>query len=415
MKLLILGGGDAQLNAIKMAKKRGYTVIVSDYYVNAPGKKYSDYGELTSTFSVEGNIEVGRKYNIDGVMTTGTDQPVYTVARVADELDLPSPISVKTAKAVTNKREMKKLFTEHNIPTVTYRIIAPGFAESELADLHFPVVVKPLDSQGQRGVFKLYSPDEIRENIFEVLSFSREKEILVEEYYQSKEVTVSGWVQEGRLYILTVTDRITYTNHPHIGICTAHYFPSRFLNEYYAEIEEISWAIIEAFNIYNGPIYFQMLIGNRGIRVNEIACRVGGAYEDIFIPHLTGVDILGMVIDSSLGQKFNTELLQNYDLISNNKWFSVQLFFARPGKIEKMSDIDRVKEIPGMLKVKYNFNEGEIIGKIKNATERAGYFLVAGKDKKDLQEKISLVYDKLKIYDKKGKNLIIREIGEVLN
>ncbi len=110
MKLLVLGGGNCQVNAILRAKQKGCNVIVSDYYDDAPGKEYCDFKELVSTFSIEENIEVAKKYEIDGVMTIGTDQPVYTAANIAEELGIPSNIDVFTAKAVTNKRVMKNIF-----------------------------------------------------------------------------------------------------------------------------------------------------------------------------------------------------------------------------------------------------------------------------------------------------------------
>ena len=414
MKLLILGGGTAQISAIKKAKEKGHQVIVSDYYKDAPGKQYADYGETISTFDIEGNIKVGKKYDIDGVMTTGTDQPVYTAAKVADTLTLPSFLSLQTAKAVTNKREMKRTFNKHDIPTVNFRILKENFSDAELEEINFPVVIKPLDSQGQRGVFKLDSPAEVRERFSEVLQFSREDEILLEEYYESKEITVSGWVDDNKLNILTVTDRITYDNPLHIGICTAHIFPSRFLRSHYKEIKKVSQKIVNGFNIKNGPIYFQILVGDQGIKVNEIACRIGGAYEGDFMPYLTGVDILDLMIDLSLGYDIKCDTPQDYDILDNNKWLSVQLFFASPGKIHKRSTVKEITRLTGVMQAGFNFNEGDSIGKIENATERAGYFVVTGNCRVELKERIKEVYDQLKFDDRSGNNLVIREIGEVL-
>ena len=407
MKLLVLGGGNCQINAILRAKQRGCTVIVSDYYEDAPGKDYSDFKELASTFSVKDNIKAARKYKIDGVMTIGTDQPVYTAANVAKELNLPSNIDVLTAKAVTNKREMKNIFKKNGIPTVDFVFLKKGFSDGELEGLKFPVVVKPLDSQGQRGVYKLNSIQEIRDCIDDVLSFSREEVILVEEYYKNDEITVSGWVRDDKVYILTVTDRVTYDNYPHIGICIAHDFPSKHLQQYYGEIEEITNKIVKSFNIHNGPIYFQMLVGLGGIKVNEIACRIGGAYEDEIIPHLTGVDILDMLIDSSLGLEINDKPLKGYNLAENNRRSSVQLFFAKPGVIDRLGDMDKIKELPGVLGGKFNFKPGDEIKEIKNATARAGYVIIEGKNSKTLDENIEQVFKKLAIYDKKGDNLVI--------
>lgn len=408
MKLLILGGGNCQVNAILRAKQKGHTVIVSDYYEDAPGKAFCDYRELTSTFDVKGNIEVGKKYNIDGIMTMGTDQPVYTVAKVTDALNLPSCVDVPTSKAVTNKKVMKNIFKANDIPTVDFVFLKKGFSDDELKDIKFPVVIKPLDSQGQRGIYKLYSPQEIREHIDNTLSFSSEEEILVEKYYKHDEITVSGWVENDDVHVLTVTDRVTYDQEDHIGICIAHDFPSKHLKAYYNEITKITDDIVKSFGIHNGPIYFQMLIGDEGIKVNEIACRLGGAYEDELIPLVTGVDILEMMIDFSLGISIDYHQLRDYNLAYNQKKASVQLFFAKPGKIKLLGNMDKIKELPGVIQAKFNFKPDDILPEITNATQRAGYMLIEGEDKEILNRNIKEAYDELEMYDTNGSNMIIK-------
>ena len=414
MKLLILGGGNGQLSSIKKAKKMGHKVIVSDYYKNAPGKNFADFSENISTFDIEGNLSVAKKYDIDGIMTVGTDQPVLTATEVAHELNLPSYLKKKTAEAVTNKKKMKKIFSKYNIPTVNYKIINKNFSSKQINSLSFPVVVKPLDSQGQRGVFKLNSPGQVKNKFPEVLSYSREKEILIEEYYKNDEITISGWVNNGVLNLLTITDRIKYEIDSHIGICSAHVFPSKYLKRYYKEIKEISQKIIKAFQIKNGPIYFQMLVGKNGIKVNEIACRIGGAYEGDFMPWLTGVNILKMMVNISLGKEIEDKNLNNYSISNNSKWLSVQLFFAKPGIISEITNPAELTSLDGIVKSGINFKKGDKIKDIENATERAGYFIVRGSSKLDLKEKLKNAYDNLEIKNLSGDNLVMREIGEVL-
>jgi len=412
MKLLVLGGSNVQLNAVKRAKEKGHTVIVSDYYENAPAKKLSDFGELASTFDIEANMEVARRYGIDGILTMGTDQPVYTAARVAAELGLPSLINVATAKAATNKKVMKSIFKANSIPTVEYRIIGRYFTAGDIKGIGFPAVVKPLDSQGQRGVYMLDSEEAVRTAFDEVLSFSREKEILLEEYYPSDEITVSGWVHKGKHYLLTVTDRICYSNPPHIGICIAHAYPSRYWGEYINEIEAICRQIVQAFGIQEGPVYIQMLIGESGIKVNEIACRIGGAYEDEFIPLLTGVDILDMLIEASLGRPYDIRALESYRLDGSKRPLSVEMIFASPCRIEAMNDMDKIRQLPGVVQARYNFSPGYLIESIKNATARAGYVIVTGENADDLKENRERVYKNLYIHDDKGVNRIINSCRE---
>lgn len=407
MKVLILGGSNSQLNMIKRAKEKGCHVIVSDYYPDAPGKAFAHDCEMTSTFDVEGNIEVARKYNIDGIMTLGTDQPVYTVAKVAQVCNLPAVIDVNTAKAVTNKKIMKKIFCDNNIPTVKHKLLREDFHDDQLEDMRFPVVVKPQDSQGQRGVYKLEKLEDIHKVFKDVLSFSREKEILVEEFYPSDEITVSGWVVDDEVYIISIIDRISYKDETRIGICIGHHFPSKYMRKYFNEIVKITKHIVKSFEIHNGPIYFQMLVGEEGIKVNEIACRIGGAYEDQYLLRATGVDSLGMLIDATLGNKIDDTNLKKFDLYNAKKMISVVMFFARPCVIHELCDMEEIKKLPGVVQAQHNFKIGDEIKQIVNATQRAGHMIIEGRDEEKLKENISLAFKKLGVYDINGNNMII--------
>jgi phosphoribosylamine-glycine ligase len=408
MKILMLGGSNSQLNAIVRAKEKGHTVVVSDYYPDAPGKRYGDYSENTSTFDIEGNIHIGQKYEIDGVMTVGTDQPIYTAARVAHALNLPTFLDVDTAKAVTNKKIMKKLFSEQGIPTVKYKLIQSDFNERELDDFQFPVVIKPLDSQGQRGVYKLDSIEAVRHYFQDTLSFSREKEVMVEEFYNSEEITVNGWVKDDEVFVLSIVDRISHNNYPHIGVCIAHHFPSKIMKTYYDEVVDITKQIVRGFQIHNGPIYFQMLIGKEGVKVNEIAARIGGAYEDEYLPKVTGIDILDMVIDHCIGMPYDASNLGKFDLYHTNQRVSVEMYFAKPCIIHGLSSMENLKGLQGVLQARHNFRLGHQIKEMTNATQRAGYMIIEGEGDEQLREHIEKAYGALGIYDHHGENMIMR-------
>ncbi len=411
MNILILGGGSCQLNAVKRCKDRGCKVVVADYLENAPGKKYADHSDMASTFDGEDCLKVALKYSVDGVFTLGTDQPVYTAAYVADKLGLPFFIDIDTAKAVTNKKVMKDIFIKNNIPTIKYKILKEDFSCDDINGLKPPFVIKPLDSQGQRGVYKVNDINGIREHMEEVLSFSREKEILAEEFYESDEITVSGWVKQGQPHILTVTDRVTFSRGKHIGICAAHRYPSKYLKERFEEIKDITNRITEAFGIKEGPIYYQMLIGDQGVLVNEIACRIGGAYEDIFIPHITAVPVLDMLIDGSLGLEIDYSLLDRYDILKSNSYLAVYMLFIKPGKIGLMTRMEEILSLPGVIGGSYNFAEGDCIGEISDARFRAGAVIISGKDEEEYIHNVKNALDHIKIKDEKGRDLLIRFEG----
>ncbi|MFW5686842.1 MAG: carboxylate--amine ligase, partial [Halanaerobium sp.] len=223
---------------------------------------------------------------------------------------------------------------------------------------------------------------------------------------------VSGWVFEGKAEILTVTDRLRFESDIHIGICSSHLFPSQYLSEFFSEIKDLTQKIVSEFEIENGPLYFQFLIGKQGLKVNEIACRIGGAYEGEFMPALTGVDILKMMVELAVDKTVDKSRLGDYLIQENNKYLSSQLFFAGSGKIKKITDLTEILEIDGVLDAGLNYQVEDVIPGIENATARAGYFIVLAADKNQLKQRVKAVYDKLKIIDQKGENLVQREIGE---
>jgi len=409
MKLMILGGSSAQEIAIKKAQELGIEVIVCDYNEEAIGHKSADVSSFISSFDANGAYKFGKQMNIDGVMTLGTDQPILTVAYVAKQLGLPMLINYDTALYVTNKWYMKKTFSKHLIPTTDYVFYKKGVNENCLDEIGYPVVVKPIDSQGQRGVYYLENKSSVIEKFEAVICHSRDSKILVETYYENDEITVSGWVQEERLTILSITDRVTFYEKNRIGICLAHTFPSKHLGAFGSEIVGLSKQIVEDFNIQNGPIYFQLLIGEEGIKVNEIACRIGGAYEATVIPLLTGFDICEATIKASLGLNYISDSLKDYRVLGNSMHISVQLFFVSSCRIAYMPTSREILELEGVTEVGFNVKVGDLIGQLENATSRAGYVVLQGRDQEQLNQMKHELYNKLVILDKAGNNHIIHE------
>lgn len=407
MKVLVLGGGYCQLNMIKRLKDDGHYIILVDYLENNPGKTFADEHHIISTFDIPAVTNLVQITSAEAIITMGTDQPVLTAAVAAGITGLPFYVGGETALSVTNKLVMKSKFDEHRIPSVNHRFISMDFKPEDIEGISFPAVIKPVDSQGQRGIFKVTGPDDIRLHLNETFSYTRENKILLEEYYPNDEITISGWVNERKATIISVVDRVTMETENRIGICIAHNYPSRHYDAYKGEIHRLTQEIVDAFGITEGPLYFQFLIGDRGILVNEVAMRIGGAYEDIAIPVFSGIDILGMVSDHIFGYDQDLAQLNNY-IMPENKCMSVQMFFVKPGTISHITPIDELLSYDGVEDALFIVAEGDIVGNIENATARAGYFIISGVDYSDVMKKTDGVFNKLQILDNYGNNLIIK-------
>lgn len=408
MRLMVLGGGSCQLNLIKRAKERGEYVILADYLKDCPGAALSDAHALVSTFDHEGVLNAAREHGAEGIVTMGTDQPVLTAAKAAEALKLPFYIDAQTALSVTNKRVMKALFHEHGIPTPGYALLDAAFDEARLEDVRFPAVLKPVDSQGQRGVIRVEDAAEAKKRIGETLSFSREDRALLEEFYQNDEITINGWLVDGRLTVLSVVDRVTIKGTEHIGVCLCHNFPSVHLKSRYDEIMDLTERIVRAFNLKNGPIYFQYLIGAEGVKVNEIASRIGGAYEDLTMPHISGVDILGMLLDYAREGGCDARLLEGYDVRERRRFVSTQLFFFKPGVIARVTPDEELMRFPGVLHARSFFRAGDTVPAMENATARAGYMIVEGGSFEGMIQNVNAAFARMEALDSRGNDLVIR-------
>ena len=404
---MVLGAGNCQQNLIKRAKERGHYVIAVDYLQNPPGARFADEHLRVSTFDTALVLQAAMEYEINGIVTLGTDQPVLTAAVVATKLGLHFYASSYLALAVTNKRIMKELFAKHAIPKNDYRLIGKGFTIDDIKGLRFPAVLKPVDSQGQRGIFLVNDAEQARQHIDETLSFSREDKVLLEEFYRSDEITVNGWAAGGRAKIISVVDRLTIKGTSRIGICIGHNYPSLHLNKDADEIEKLTQDIADAFGITDGPIYFQYLIGEDGLRVNEIAMRIGGAYEDITIPIISGIDIAGMLLDYIETGRCAAVALDEFSLKDTSKFVSTQLFFCRPGKVMGVTPVKEVMKLKGVRDVYYAVKEGDTIGSIENATARAGYAIIEGGSFEELTSNIDRFYSNMKVQDENSDNLVI--------
>ncbi len=408
-RILVLGGGSSQITLLKHCRKMGLYTVLADISQSAPGREYCDCFEKVSTFDCAGSLEAASRNSVDAVATSGTDQPVYTSAFVAEKLGLPQFLSADQALSVTNKIMMKKILSSNSINTARYILINKQTSPDEITQLNPPYVLKPADSQGQRGVMKLSAPPDVKNNLDYVLSFSRTDTALLEEYYDSDEITLSGWVSGSHLFILSITDRMTFENPPAIGICASHQYPSSYAFSHQQEIISLTENIIKAFGIENGPIYFQYLAGKNGIYVNEIACRIGGAYEDEFIPAATGIDITELLVRGSLGEKITDNDFPGLtrSLFSfTGEYFTILLLFAMPGTIKDLRFPSEYADGSGPFASKFLAGKGTVILPALNSTQRAGYALFRNTVIENLNKNVKSFLCNTVILDEKGKNIL---------
>lgn len=415
---MILGGGSSQETALRRAGELGFEVILADQDPTAPGRPLAQRFEEASTFDVDAVTAAARRSGARALLAVGSDQPVHTAAEVSHRLGLPYPLSPEQARGVTNKAEMKRILQAAGVPLVPWTLLGDDrsrWNREGLDALRPPWVVKPVDSQGQRGIRIVRSREELAAHRPVALSFSRDHRVLVEEYYPSREITVSGWAgtdacQEGEseapMEIWTITDRITFDPSVSVGVCLAHRYPSETARGHETEVHRITARIVEAMALREVPIYFQMLIGERGVLVNEVACRLGGAYEDRSVPLVTGVDILDRQLDwyrGALGLGPGGDRRPK----PVAKAFAVPLIFARPGTIVRMRGAEELLDLDGVAECRFLLPPGTRIEPMSNSTQRLAYAVLYADDRRQINGVVNTLFDTLRAENSEGENLLI--------
>ena len=406
LRLMVLGGGSSQESLLRRARKLGWYVLLVDHNPRAPGRRHADEFVEVSTFDAPGVLQAARRLKPDSLVTVGSDQPVYTCAVVSEELSIPFFLSAKSAEKTTNKRAMKLGLREAGVPTVPFEFLSLDTAPT----LPLPLVVKPLDSQGQRGVTLVREEQLFDPAVEEALSFSRESTVLVERYYPSTEVTLSGWVRRGHMEVWSLTDRVTVSPEMSLGVCAAHRFPSIHTEVWGTTVEQYSRRIVATFGIKEGPIYFQFLIGEEGVKANEVACRLGGAYEDESLPLVVGVDPVGeqlALCERLLGREASGGSLKEALLDTPARFFSVPLLFCREGTVASYEGDEAIREMPGIWNCRFLLPVGTRILPMRNSTQRVGYAVVAGGSKEEVNSCITRLFENLAVRNEVGENLLL--------
>lgn len=300
-KIIIIGANDFQNPLILKAKELGYETHVFAWKDGSIGEKTADFFYPISIIEKEKILEECKKINPQAVVSIGSDLATITVNYVAKALGLPCN-NPNILLQCTNKYEMRKVFLNNNISVPKF--VKVGINEAVcLNEFRFPVIVKPTDRSGSRGIFLCDNNKEVKTAITIASELSFEKKVIIEEYIYGEEYSCEGISQNGNHTLLAFTKKYT-TGAPNF-IETGHIQPSGLTER---EKEKASKCIIKALNalnIENGASHTEFKIDKDGeIKIIEIGARMGG---DCIGSHLveisTGIDYLKMVLDVALGNK----------------------------------------------------------------------------------------------------------------
>lgn len=371
--ILIIGAGRLQIPAIKKAKEMGLFTVATDYNPEAYGLGLADDRIIISTRDVDGSVRLAKKYHqeirpINGVITVGTDASM-AVAAVANALGLPG-IKFHNAEAASNKLKMRARLQKHNVP-------CPAFHEcwtEEEALEHFrklacPVVVKPADNMGARGVSRADSEEDVRRAFRFAKQATPTGEVIIEEYMEGPELSIDALIWQGEVYISGIADRLIA--YPPYFVETGHIMPTALESGMVEDAVAVMRAGIRALGIEIGAAKGDIKVTPNGARVGEIAARLSGGFMSAYTyPYASGVDLIGNAIRIAIGQE-PRQLQPRYHKIA------MEVAVIRgEGRITSIQGIDQTLAIPGVRNVFLNVDIGDEVHIPRSNVEKLGHIIV---------------------------------------
>lgn len=385
--VIVLPGTKWQIPLVQKLKRRGYRVIVLDYYENQPAYEYADEYRIVDILDKENVYEIAKEYSSLAVLSDECDIATPTVAWVSEKMGKPT-IGMKMADLYTNKYSMRVFAKKNNFATPLYfKCFSLDEAITVYRNYHKKMIMKPLDGNSSRGVFSIKCQQDIQNHFCESLRYSKkEKCVLLEEYIDGVEFSVDGIKIMDRYYTLSVAQKKHYKNNENLDqeLIFRYQNPDydydllRKTNRDYVLASGLEFGLTHAEYKYKDGKYYLIEIGARG---------GGNLLSGVIDPNISGIESQECLIDWSIGGKCKESDLNYRD--NYKKRCAILSFFDvgnNTGKISKISGIEYLKNNKCIKSFYFDYSEGDTVTQVKDGGNRFGYYIACCDSLKELEQ-----------------------------
>lgn len=320
-KLLILGAMEMHVPLILRAKELGLYVITCDYIPENPGHKLADEAYYDSTTDLDAVLQLAEKLKIDGIMTYNSDPAAPTAAYVAEKLGLPGN-PYETVKIMSEKNLFRDFLHKNGLNVPRFG----NFSDSEdvinhLSEFSLPIIIKPVDSSGSKGVTVVYDKEKVKEAVESALSKSRCKKFIVEEFIEpiGRQLHGDGFIEDGKITFLYLGDH-HFDSSINDLVPYSTTYPTEHSKDVVEECRNQIQQFISKVGFKNGGFNVELRVSKKDgkVYIIDIGARNGGNFTPKVIEYGSGFNFLDRAIKVALGEPFigigKTEKI--YDFVS---------------------------------------------------------------------------------------------------
>lgn len=394
-KILLLGGSRYILPIIKAAHELGYYVITCDYLPDNIAHKYSDEYCNVSIIDKDAVLDAAKKLNIDGIMSFACDPGVTTAAYVAEKLGLPHSGSYESVSILQNKGRFRKFLADNgfNVPK------AKGYTsiEEALKDVDYfnwPIIVKPTDSAGSKGVTRVDDPAKLKDSIEYALKFSHSNEFIIEDFLEKvgHSSDTDSFSVNGELKF------VSFSAQRFDESCENPYTPSAYSwpatiseahqKELVGEIQRLLTLLDMKTSVYNIEV---RECTNGKAYIMECSPRGGGNRLSEMLRYATGVDLITNAVRAAVGDEIIGVEQRDY----NGCWAEIILHSEISGFFDNLWISDEIKE--NIIERDLWIESGDKVGGFSGANEAIGTLVLRFETQERLNEVLLNQSDYVKV------------------
>jgi len=384
-KLMILGGSRYAVPVIEAAKKLGIYTITADYLPDNIAHKYSDEYVNISIIDMEATYKAARDRKIDGIMSFACDPGVVTAAYVAEQMGLPNVGPYDSVCILQNKGRFRKFLADNgfNVPVAKgYKNIEEAICDADL--FNWPVIVKPTDAAGSKGVSRVAEKKNLRRCIDYALSFSHSNEFIIEDFIVQKGYSsdTDSFSVDGKMKFISFNCQYFDSEAENPYTPAAYSWPSLMAAEHQRELSNEIQRLINLLGMKTAVYNIETRVSIDGkAYIMELSPRGGGNRLAECLRYATGVDMITNMIKYSVGMSTDEINQQPYD----GCWCEIILHSNKPGIFEELWISDSI--IGNVIEKDLWVEKGSKVGGFCAANEAIGTLVL----KFESQEKVEKV------------------------
>lgn len=387
-KILLLGGLRYLLPVIESAHKLGYYVITCDYIPDNIAHKYSDKYINASIIDKEAILKIAKDEKIDGIMSFAVDPGVVTAAYVAEQLNLPHSGTYKSILILQNKHLFRKFLEDNGFNVPKSKGYSNYFdALNDKDYFTWPIIVKPVDSAGSKGVMRVDNIEELEKAVEFALNNSLSKQIIIEEFIEKQGFSsdTDCFSVNGELKFVSFSAQRFDENAPNPYTPSAYSWPSTMTELQEKELSNDIQRLLSLLEMKTSIYNIETRIGKNGkTYIMEVSPRGGGNRLAEMLRFATGVDMIENAVRASIGD----EIIGIEQKPYNGHWAEIILHSEKEGKFERLEIEKGIKE-KNLFQEDLWVEKGDKVNSFNGANDAIGTLVLKFETEEELEKALN--------------------------